>query len=684
MGERVPVAGLIRVSTDDLQDPVGSAIRQMNNNLAALPAGWEIDLWFIDIESGRMEFDERGTGTAHLRFDLPVERAGGLADLLEEAKRPNCRFAAVICENAERMARYVYFNTRIEYELARHGIELFASDEPIDLHGKKAAKVLLRRIKQAVGEWTAINTFEQAWDGLKTHTTSGYNIGRAPYGYRTQPHKEGERVKSKLVVDKARGPVVTQIFRWRVDDEYTYGQIAARLNANLDRYPPPEPLRKDTAVGCWTWESVRNLLHNPKYTGHMVWNRTTTRTGVTLRRKRTHRPNPIDQWVWSPTETHTALVSLSDFRAAATVADRQRGHRPGHEANTHPATKNTYLLRGYLRHEQCQRRMPGTLRGDRTYYYCRGPRNTRGEKLMADHPGTIYIREDILLPAITGVIAERVFGPHRRQHLAAQHAAAPRHLAEAHAEAIAATTRTLDDITTRQDSIGAELEETPVDNKAWRTNLRDRFNNLETRRIETEARLAELTATQPVINTDDVALLDAMPQVEASLASLPEQLQRQLFDILNLEVRLPNAQQAHIKITLTADTPRSIFDGSISAVEPLRRQTTEPSGKAAKSDITDIVKRDDAGLAAPATMQRLNVGVPRCDRSVRAGGAMLVAQSAVTNPRSSTAQSATITKLRPGTRDQLMQSRAFGFGTGTFQLLITRNRARLGAVAQAV
>src|SRR5258706_5904923 len=120
MGERVPVAGLIRVSTEDLQDPVGSATRQVHNCLAALPTGWEIDLWFIDIESGRMELDERGAGTAHRRFAFPVERAGGLPELLAEANRPGCRFAAVICENAERMARYVYFNTRIEYELAKH------------------------------------------------------------------------------------------------------------------------------------------------------------------------------------------------------------------------------------------------------------------------------------------------------------------------------------------------------------------------------------------------------------------------------------------------------------------------------------------------------------------------------------------------------------------------------------
>ncbi|MFI7081221.1 recombinase family protein [Micromonospora sp. NPDC049903] len=595
------MAGLIRVSTADLQDPVGSAIRQMNNSLAALPAGWEIVLWFVDIESGRMEFDERGAGTAHLSFDLPVERAGGLADLLAEAKRTDCSFAAVICENAERMARYVYFNTRIEYELARHGIELFASDEPIDLDGKKAAKVLLRRIKQAVGEWTAINTFEQAWDGLKTHTASGYNIGRAPYGYRNQPHKIGERTKSTLIVDPTRGPVVTQIFRWRVEGELTYGEIAARLNANLDRYPPPEPLRKDTAVGLWVWESVRNVINNPKYTGHMVWNRTTTRTGVTVRRKRSHRRNPIDQWVWSPTETHTPLVSLADFQAAAAMSDRQRGHRPGHDANTHPATKNTYVLRGYLRHEQCHRRMHGTLRGENIYYRCAGPRNTRGQKLMAQHPGALHIREDIILPAITHIIAERVFGPHRREHLAAQEKAAPRHLAEAHAESVAAATRTLNDIVSRQDSLSIELEEAAVDNKAWRAKLRERFNTLENRRTDAEARLADLSATQTVPTAGDATLLDAMPYFETSLTSLPERLLRQLFDILKLDVRIHNAQRAHIKITITGDAPQATVDATQAATHPQSYIGDVKDLNHPQTDGLDAVDRDHVRLATPAT-----------------------------------------------------------------------------------
>ena len=553
LADQVPLAGLLRVSTEDMQNPRASVLRQVGNCTRALPPGWYIVAWFIDIESGRMELDERGGGTAHLALDLPVERDGGLPELLAEAKRPGARFAAVICENTERLARYTYFNTKVEYELGKHGIELFASDEPIDPDGKRAAKVLVRRIKQAVGEWTAINIFELAWDGFKTHTESGYNVGRAPYGYTTKPLKDGGRTKSVLVTDKKRGPVVTQIFRWRVDDQMTTRQIATRLNENPGLYPPPVPIRKDTAVGEWTWAAVRNILNNPKYTGYMVWNRTTTRTGATVHRKSSNRVNPIDQWVWSPAPTHPALTSLADYHAAAQVSDQQRGHRTDNTTNTHPATRNTYTLRGYLRHD-CGRRMCGTQRGDRTYYGCRAPHTRNKTTTTTDHPAAVYIREDILLPAIQTVIAERVFGPQRRQHLATQHNQAPQRAQQAHTDALTATQAALDDITARQDSITTELEETPATDRAWRTKLRERFNTLETQRAETAAKLAQLHASQPQTPTRNPALLDAMPHLHHDLADMPADLQRKLYDALNLRVTIPNPNQAHITLTLTPDT----------------------------------------------------------------------------------------------------------------------------------
>jgi len=151
----VPVAWLGRTSTEDAQDPTLSLPRQLRNARAALPPGWVIVARFYDVESGRKELHERGNSLAHQNFKIPIPRDGSVADLLEEAQRPDRRFAAVICESIERVARRTYFGAKIEYELEQAGVALCAADEPIvtGSKAKRATPTLTRRVKQAVSEW---------------------------------------------------------------------------------------------------------------------------------------------------------------------------------------------------------------------------------------------------------------------------------------------------------------------------------------------------------------------------------------------------------------------------------------------------------------------------------------------------------------------------------------------------
>ena len=67
--------------------------------------------------------------------------------------------------------------------------------------------------------------------------------------------------------------MVRQAFGWRVAEHLSYQVIADRLNADLTANPPPTPVDPATAVGLWTYSNVRDMLTNPKHTGHMVWNR---------------------------------------------------------------------------------------------------------------------------------------------------------------------------------------------------------------------------------------------------------------------------------------------------------------------------------------------------------------------------------------------------------------------------
>ena len=161
--EEVRVAFLGRCSTEDQQDPRQSLIRQLGNSKTALPESWVIVAKFYDVESGRMELDARGQKTDYERFDLPIARDGGIADLLAEAAHQNRRFDVVICESISRVARRAYEGLSVERELERADVPLFAANEPITLSGSRAQRILQRRINQSVAEYEVINTLEQSW-----------------------------------------------------------------------------------------------------------------------------------------------------------------------------------------------------------------------------------------------------------------------------------------------------------------------------------------------------------------------------------------------------------------------------------------------------------------------------------------------------------------------------------------
>ncbi|WP_206443228.1 recombinase family protein, partial [Candidatus Protofrankia californiensis] len=133
-----------------------------------------------------------------------------------------------------------------------------------------------------------------------------------------------------MIPDPVRGPVVQQIFAWRIAERLGYAAIADRLNADRDRYPPPVHIDPQRRRDAWGRSSVREILVNPKYTGYMVWNRRGTKKGGVV--------NHPDTWVWSPEPVHPPLVSQADFLAAAAVGPERFASRSGNGAHTYPAT----------------------------------------------------------------------------------------------------------------------------------------------------------------------------------------------------------------------------------------------------------------------------------------------------------------------------------------------------------
>jgi DNA invertase Pin-like site-specific DNA recombinase len=193
MSGEVRVAFLARTSTEDQQDPRQSILRQLGGAKTALPESWVIVAHFYDVESGRLDLDARGRGTGYQRFDIPIARDGGIADLLDEAAQPDRRFDVVICESVSRVARRAFEGLSIERALERADVPLFAANEPITTTGSRAQRILQRRINQSIAEYEVLNTLEQSWGGLCTHVREGWNIGKPPYGYRGKTYRHPNR-----------------------------------------------------------------------------------------------------------------------------------------------------------------------------------------------------------------------------------------------------------------------------------------------------------------------------------------------------------------------------------------------------------------------------------------------------------------------------------------------------------
>ncbi|GIH99154.1 putative recombinase [Planobispora takensis] len=566
-GLRVAWCG--RTSTEDLQDPTLSLPRQLDNSRAALPPGSLIVAHFYDIESGRKNLEDRGYGTAHERFDIAIPRDGGIQGLLSEAGSRDRRFDAVICESIDRISRRTFYGTKIEHELEQLGIPLFAADEPITLNGKRATAILTRRVKQGIAEWYAVQMMEASWDGLRTHTQQGWNVGRPPYGYRAQkvahpvPAKAADgKHKTKLVPDPVRGPVITQIFMWRVMERLGYGDIADRLNADHERYPPPESLNPNfQGRNAWSRSGIREMLLNPKYTGHMVWNRkaTTSRRGSGR-----SMVNPPSAWVWSEHPTHEPLITREMYEAAQGVGKERATSRTGSDANAHPQTCHTYLLRSFVHCDLCDRRMFGQTEMRRkaqySYYCCQPSINHKGrEDRFPGHPKVVRVREDSLADAVHDLFQRRVFGPDRHALLAAD-LPATAHRAEDEWEArCKALKKGVAEITRKQDRLIAQIEDSDGDAEFARR-LRARFAELETDRRTRAEQLAEAEANPPA-RDHRTGLLDMIPMLSARLADLPEDLRRELFAAFHLEVRYNDRTGvALLRITIEEDTVKEAAD----------------------------------------------------------------------------------------------------------------------------
>ncbi len=144
---------------------------------------------------------------------------------------------------------------------------------------------------------------------------------------------------------------------------------------------------------------MRAILHNPRYTGHQVWNRQRREEtlvnveDVALGHETRMRWNPPSQWIWSAEPTHPALIDFDTFNAVQQVFGRAQ-----RAAVRREKTKRPYVLSGLVRCGICGRRMQGSQNHGRPYYRCKFPAEYAVTEQQ--HAKTVYVREEAILPPL--------------------------------------------------------------------------------------------------------------------------------------------------------------------------------------------------------------------------------------------------------------------------------------------
>ncbi|GLY71235.1 recombinase family protein [Amycolatopsis taiwanensis] len=402
-----PVAFYGRCSTEDNQDPETSHGWQLGNARKFIePLGGTVAADFFDIGQSR---------------SVPWERRAEASRLLAALKDPNRGWDAVVVGEGTRCWFGNQFSL-IAPRFAAYGVDLWVPELGGKFDARNPSHKMLMSVLGGMSESERQHVQARVRAAMDSQVINEgrHQGGRAPYGYTVMdggPHPnprkaaEGYRLRV-LAIDEPSAKVVRRIFA-----EYLsgMGDRAIANGLNLDGIPCPSARRPDQnrhrLADGWQGSTVRAILDNPRYTGYAIFGRWTKHetlldpedvaAGHVVRFRRSEP----DRVVRSRTQAHPEIISVEDFTEAQllrrtkaagglrTARKTERGRRP---------TKRTYLFRGRIRCATCGRKMEGSPRAHGMYYRCPARTLAPGSAALADHPPTVYLREDPLVEAVNG------------------------------------------------------------------------------------------------------------------------------------------------------------------------------------------------------------------------------------------------------------------------------------------
>ena len=283
-------------------------------------------------------WDEAYTGTN--------DRRPSFQKLIEDAQN-SPPWDTILVFDYSRWFRDTNHSTLYECQLFELGIDVFSITEQFDTSSEG---LLMRDIKKAFNAFTSRNIGKFSRAGMLNNANKAEHCGgKPPLGY--------DIVNKKLVINESEANIVKRIFDM-YENNFSYNKMAEDLNSKGYRTKFGQP---------FTFNSFDSILHQEKYTGTYVWNKSHEKN--TRGSKKSQRCEVYDKEVKTPNAV-PVIISQEQFDR---VQQMFKNRRSGTATSKN---RNHYLLSGcgFLKCAECGALMIGSIvssHGNRyKYYYC--------------------------------------------------------------------------------------------------------------------------------------------------------------------------------------------------------------------------------------------------------------------------------------------------------------------------
>lgn len=313
MQEQYIVGIYCRLSRDDERAGESVSIENQKELLTRYvqEQGWTLYDYYVD------------DGVSGTTFDRP-----GFNRLVADATAKKINLA--LCKDLSRLGRdYIEAGKYTDFIFPSFGCRFIALNDGVDTAKQNNEMVMI--LKNVMNDLYARDTSAKIKAVKRSTFKSGKYIGcYAPIGYRKDPEDHHH-----LLIDPMTAPIVKRIFDMRMQG-YGFRKIARTLNE--DKVPSPrgfyylseqrENLRGETPF--WNDVTVKSVLRNEVYLGHMVQNK----TGTVSYKNHKQIAKPEAEWI-RVENTHEALVSQETWDFVQSLDNHPARNRSGKSGVVH-------------------------------------------------------------------------------------------------------------------------------------------------------------------------------------------------------------------------------------------------------------------------------------------------------------------------------------------------------------